>query len=1461
MRYYILCLCASLLASSLFSQVVINEIFAENDNHVFDPLSESFPDYIELYNKGASEANISGYFLTDNPASPHKWALPDGTVIAPGQHLLIWADGTGKGLRANFKLSKSGEHVQLYSRQGLLLSQINYPALPANKTYGQQPDGSGNWITLSEPSPGKPNYPPAHIPGIEPPLPVSAPGIYKAAIKLELAAQQGASIYYTTNGKIPTTNSSLYAAPINISKNTVIRAIAVKDGTSSKVFSGTYIVSNRNFSLPVISIITDPDNFFSNSTGIYVEGTNGQPGRCADKPVNWNMDWRRPVNMEYFSTGGKQELSQAAEVRIMGGCSRTMGQKSLTVVAEEGRFSYPLFSDRDAKSYKSIVLRNSGNDWGGGESGNYSPNTMLRDAFMQRLLEKQLDLDLQAYQPVAVFINGEYWGLHNMREHLNNHYVANNHPKIDKDNIDLIKNYYDIKDGDDMAWKELIAFLESSNLQEADNYSWVEKRLDINSFINYQIAQIYYSNTDWPGNNVRFWRERSNGGKFRFIVFDTDFGFGIWNSSAYDNTIEHAANPQGPTWPNPPHSTLVLRKLLENNGFQSIFAQRFMVLMHTVFQASRVDSTLNSMSAAIKPEMAYHLPRWYQYGNSIEDWEYRIGNMKDWNRQRLSAMPGIIRSHFSLESPLSISIDSNGEKISYEVAGAHVPPNVQNIQLFPGLPVTIKAHLPAGLVFSHWENENGEVLSDNAAETFSFATAGISKLIAATKPRPAIEGLVINEVLASNQNFAGTDAGASPDYVELYNSSAQPIDISGLYITDNLSKLDKFALPHDSRSLTVQPGGFIRLWADGKPENGSLHLGWKISKNGGAIALSESSAAGAAILDKLEYPELPANHSYGRLPDGGQSASVQFPTPLLPNLPIANTARLQAMSAGRLKLVPDFHPNILGYTLDVPPGFENTIDIKADVYGLSGLDIQETNSAASITVTSENMQNTSVYSITYNYLNNVPNFLKTLDVSGGYVSGGFSTYNSRHLIIAETSEMPELNWELFEGAELLSYQQAAGLGGVTYISVNSPTSGIMEYEFSYSQDTASPLTGFTHNFSKAPGVLRASPSYTVKQAAGALHIGVNKTRDWDAIVIDFNGSLLSLGENPYLEIAVKASSACNLRIDLIDADGISSNGVSLTREIRSGDTRILTYDYNGGFLQTYPYRRDMDPSRIRELWLCFNPGESGLLADAEISYIKLGDHVIQKAAEPLAGIILSSGKLVPEFHPSISSYQVIGHSGIPAIYAYPGQDGAQVIISGFNALSGKAQIDYAAEGSLQHTYYLELSNTGLSADSRLADMWLTGGGELQPMFAPDIYSYFSVEPQVQLSSIAAITSSPAASHVLHKAKNHYQDSYVIVYAQDGSKSVYTISHQVPLIQPGLAELNAYFYPVPAAEYISFNGTETADIDILSMQGQQILSIADAKAGDKIYLPPHISGMFIARLATSSGIVSFVLARE
>lgn len=517
-----------------------------------------------------------------------------------------------------------------------------------------------------------------------------------------------------------------------VKKGMVVKAKAFKPGAiSSKTVTNSYFVNNQDtnpYTLPIISLSLQEDAFFGYDNGIYVAGkifddwraTNSGSNADGGTPANY---WLRgdftecAAHFEFFEKNSSSaSVSQEIGVRLHGGWSRAHPLKSLRLYARarygESYFNYPFFSDNQLNSFRRLILRNSGNDYW---------NTHFRDAAIQRIVS-HLNFDTQSYQPAVVFLNGEYWGIHNIRERFDKYYLEGTYG-VDPENIDLLENNANADEGDANHYNSMISFIQSNPLSTIANYEYIKTQMDVTSFIDYQIANIFSANTDWPGNNIKYWRLRTNqyspnapqghDGRWRWMMYDTDFGFALY-SSVNHNTLQFATDPNGPSWPNPSWSTFLLRRLLENESFRYAFINRFADLLNTTFLPGRMVGIISEMKQVLDPEMPEHIHRWKSPGwGSISNWNSQVNVMTSFANQRPAIQRTHIRSYFSIPNNITVTVNVNNPQAGYirvntidiipETPGVAQNPYPWNGVYFRSIPIQIEAKAKKGYAFSHWE--------------------------------------------------------------------------------------------------------------------------------------------------------------------------------------------------------------------------------------------------------------------------------------------------------------------------------------------------------------------------------------------------------------------------------------------------------------------------------------------------------------------------------------------------------------------------------------------------------------------------------------------------------------------------------------------------------------------------------------------------------------------------------------
>lgn len=611
---------------------------------------------------------------------------------------------------ANFKLSSSGEILTLLFKNGKPADSVKYQKIPVNVSYGRNTDKSSEWGYFVNATPLAKNETPVSHEIVKN---IPEYSIHKMFLKnpcqLSISGtDKDEEIRYTLDGSEPVQSNVLYNGPIMLTKNTVICARIFKKGAvPGKIVKKTFLFDDPP-TLPVISIITDPLNLWDNEKGIYVLGDTYQN----ENPyygANFWKDWEKSAFIEMSDQYNNPVFAQNCGIKIFGGKSRSKDQKSIAVFfrKEYGCSSLEgikLFHSKPITTFKSVVLRNSGNDYA---------NSRFRDCLMTDLV-KDLDNDLAAFEPVVLYINGKYWGHLNLREKINEDYLESNHG-VKADKIDMLEYTSKILSGTNNKYLKLVEFLEKNSLENDSNYNIVENQIDINNFSDYLISQIYFNNRDWPGNNLKYWKPQDEEGKWRWILYDTDFGFALDSVSEYkQNSLEYALADNGPYWPNPPWATLLFRRLIENEKFKNSFVNRFADILNTTFESNKVILKIDSIAGLIKPEINRHYLRWGV--PSPASWDSVVQVLKLFAQNRVSYVQSHIKEVLTHGKIHELVVTVNPS------VGGYIKLNSINIKnkswkgkYFENIPVTFSAFPRQGYKFSHWEI-NGENLIQNTVE-------------------------------------------------------------------------------------------------------------------------------------------------------------------------------------------------------------------------------------------------------------------------------------------------------------------------------------------------------------------------------------------------------------------------------------------------------------------------------------------------------------------------------------------------------------------------------------------------------------------------------------------------------------------------------------------------------------------------------------------------------------------------
>ena len=563
-------------------------------------------DWVELHNSTGSAVSLAGYGLSNNPKNPAKWVFPD-ISIEPGEYLLLYATGSAdkaqkKNLKLNFCISSTGEALFFFDPNGKLIDKLSAGRMRSGQSYGR--DGSDNRYYYADPTPGAQNG--KGYEGITQ-LPAFSvtPGIYDNAVTVAITAGEGETIRYTTDCTTPNASSEVYSGELSISKNSVIRAAAFRDGyLSGDVATATYLFRSDgvNHALPVVTLVTDPDNLWNSKTGIYATGDQFDPDAAsyadtlksatyyqAKFATEEQVDtiWEKPAAFSLFDDNGKQVFTQNVGIRIAGSFGRGRAQKGFNVIARKeygkGSMEYPFFENRPYKEYKAVVLR------AGAQDQNRSK---IRDELASGLLEgTDINILYQAYRPTVLYLNGEYWGVYFLKEKRNRFFVAQH--ENTENNVDMAigKGFKQRSYGDNSDWVSLYEYATSHDLSSAEAYAYVSERMDVDSFRDYMIAEIYNGNTD----TYNFQYYRLKGGKWKFIFYDFCWGF----QSPGHETL---AFRMGKT-PSDVCSAKLFAAMLQNKGWRDSFCRRFAELLNTAFAPERVSALIEELYGYVEPEI------------------------------------------------------------------------------------------------------------------------------------------------------------------------------------------------------------------------------------------------------------------------------------------------------------------------------------------------------------------------------------------------------------------------------------------------------------------------------------------------------------------------------------------------------------------------------------------------------------------------------------------------------------------------------------------------------------------------------------------------------------------------------------------------------------------------------------------------------------------------------------------
>lgn len=591
--------------------LIINEVMSSNHKYLAQN-GGNYYDWIELYNNSDKTINLSDYTITTDVDNINLYQF-EKKELKPGEYYIIMASGDTKNSNSkyqhtNFKVS-STESLYLY-KNGEIVDSVFISNIPIGYSYGRS--SKNGFYFYSQPTPGKANASGIAEIAYAPTFSVEA-GTYNDIDKLTVEINGSGTIYYTLDGSEPTTKSKVYSSPLLLSKTTVVRAISYEDGKkSSEVVTASYII-NENHTIPVLSISMAPASFKA------VLGAGAS---------NLTL----PAHAELFESDGSFSID--CGIKLFGGQTRYINKKSFALKFSskygDSKLEYKVFDNREATTYKSLVVRSGSQD---------SAYAMMRDELATSIMDDYGTVDVQAYKPVILYVNGEYWGIYYLRERVDENFIQN-HYDVDGTKSNIIRVDGEVKYGSSKFYTNLLYFVGNNDMSLTSNYEKVKEMLDIENYIDYWIGELYTTNNDIV--NLRYFNNSElDNGKIKMIFYDFDYAF--YNYTY--NYLTWMLNPSG--MGEYGYNNTILRGLMNNKEFRQTFLDRLSYNMNNVWTNDNVMKRYKELYAMLEPEMPRNQKRW---GQTMQTWYDECEYLEKYINKRRSYMLSSIKSYFGLSS-------------------------------------------------------------------------------------------------------------------------------------------------------------------------------------------------------------------------------------------------------------------------------------------------------------------------------------------------------------------------------------------------------------------------------------------------------------------------------------------------------------------------------------------------------------------------------------------------------------------------------------------------------------------------------------------------------------------------------------------------------------------------------------------------------------------------------------------
>lgn len=710
-------LLTALISISAYPQVVINEVNTSNMNGLADSFGDR-EDWVELYNTTGAAIDLSGWYLSNKVNNPAKWAFPAGASIPANGRFMVFCSKrntvAGSEYHTNFKLNQSdNDHVVLSDPSVTIIDDLLLdPPTKLDNSRGRTTDGASTWSLFLTPTPNAPNAGASPEYASRPQLSPNA-GFYSAAVNVTMSNTDGSTIRYTLDGSEPTATSTVYSGPVSVAATTVVRAgsfSATPGVPPSFLETNTYFI-NATHTTAVISVAGDQ----------------------VDELLNGNGSLEPYGSFEYF--GPDQQLRDEAtgEFNEHGNDSWAYGQRGFDYITRDqtgynDAIHYPVFHATPRNKFQRLIIKAAANDNYPFEDGAH-----IRDAYVHSLAQAgHLKLDVRTYEPCVLYVNGQYWGVYEIREKCDDHDYTKEYFDQDEYDLQYLKTWGATwsEYGGPQAqtdWDALRAYIMGNNMGDPTAFAYVDGQFNWKSLVDYAVLSSYTVCTDWLNWNTAWWRGFNPNGehkKWGYALWDDDATFGHYiNYTGVPQTTPDADPCNAENLPDPGgqgHIPILQKLITENPTVHDYYVNRYIDLGNTLFSCQVMLPYLDSLINLITPEMPAQVARW---GGTMAQWQANVQQMRDFITARCTDIQqGMVDCYdltgpdsvvFKVDPPLSGNIQINSiTPASYPFSGLY----------YGGITTTLQAEAAPDWVFDHWETVHASPapsLTDSLA-TVSF---------------------------------------------------------------------------------------------------------------------------------------------------------------------------------------------------------------------------------------------------------------------------------------------------------------------------------------------------------------------------------------------------------------------------------------------------------------------------------------------------------------------------------------------------------------------------------------------------------------------------------------------------------------------------------------------------------------------------------------------------------------------